>query len=178
MTRLFTVLLLLALVAGCGFHLRGQVAIPEPLRTVHIGAPNPNDPLTRTIGQQLVANDVTLAGPGEAPYTLWIEPAPPQRSTVSFDRLAKSAEIQLTLAASYTIRNHGGQVVFGPHRVSVERVFRDDINNINATVNEADLIIQELRSQLAQLIVLQYSALHPSNFTTPAATPKQPAATP
>lgn len=178
MIRSIALLLLATMVAGCGFHLRGQVPIPASLRTIHLDGSNVNGPLTRAVKQQLEASDVQLVAATDAEYTLWIEPLRERRRTVSYSGSAKSAEIQITSSAIFAIHDRAGRTVYGPRRISADRIVRNDINDVNATASETAEVERELQQQLAQLIILQYGALDPSKFVAPAPVTKQPAATP
>ena len=60
-----SVLVLLVLLAGCGFHLRDALLLPPGLGQVRVQASDPDGPLAQQLQQALQRAGASLAAPGD-----------------------------------------------------------------------------------------------------------------
>jgi LPS-assembly lipoprotein len=71
--RCITLLLLLSALSACGFHVRGEVKLPEGMQRVHIQISDPYSPLRRDLEAALARSGAKMenaAGDGIAEITI------------------------------------------------------------------------------------------------------------
>lgn len=148
------------MVAGCGFHLRGNIEVPEALKTVYLSSENPVSGLTKRVRQSMRASGVTLAeNSTQSPYTLYLHDERMEKRSISVDSIAAAAEFQLRQFASYEIRDSENRLLIGPLEVISERNFQNDINNVVGKRDEERLIREEMQVHLAAQIMRRYQAI-------------------
>ena len=157
--RPLLVLLLAALLGGCGFTLRGDADLPPELQTLTLNTPNPNNELSRELRRALISNKVTLVDDNESGrYHLGIGGESSHERVLSVNANARAGEYELILQAPVQL-SRDGQLAFGPEVFSVSRVYLADPENAVAKNEEAQLIRAELRRELSQQILRRLQAL-------------------
>ncbi|GIX30996.1 MAG: LPS-assembly lipoprotein LptE [Porticoccaceae bacterium] len=145
------VLLLCAAMAGCGWQLRGRVALPAGLDAIRVESRDPDPSLARELERALQASGVKT-GP-DAPVRLLLLR---QRSLVrvaTVTEQARVAEQQLTEEVEFAVVDEAGRALLPPTRVAVERIFEYDEDNVLATQDERELIRREMRRDLVSQIL-------------------------
>jgi LPS-assembly lipoprotein len=61
--KLFNFVVVLSLLAGCGFHLRGTFSIPPSLQTLHVLPNQPYDTFQRALRPLLKGNNIKIVDP-------------------------------------------------------------------------------------------------------------------
>lgn len=148
----FLALICLA-VTACGWHLRGVEGNTIAFDRIHISTANPHSDLVQQLIRQLQASDVTVvANVTEAQYSLVIVKEDSQRRTATVSASARVSERSLTESVQYLVVDNKGQPVVPETKISVERVFEYNENNVLATNDEAQMLKREMRSDLARQI--------------------------
>ena len=151
-------MLILAL-SGCGFALRGSVALPPALQTLQVESPVPDSDIVREVSRMLRNNDVTLTEtPDAAVWRLGIGSEQASERVLSVNANARAGEYELTTAEAVQLRR--GTEVLGPETLSVSRVYLADPENAVAKNEEAELIRSEMRRELAQQVLRRLQALN------------------
>lgn len=147
-------------IAGCGFHLRGNIEVPEALRTVYLSSENPGSGLTKRVRQSMRASGISLtANSAAAPYTLYLLDERMEKRSISVDSIAAAAEFQLRQLVSYEVRDINNRLLIGPLEVISERNFQNDINNVVGKRDEERLILEEMQVHLASQIMRRYQSI-------------------
>ena len=158
--KLLTTVSVLVLLSACGFHLRGQLAVPEYVQPLYLAGANPNGDLHREVRLALERADVELAtAPSEANYQLILLEEERDRRTLTIGSGAESAEYALIETARFEVRNQAGEVVLGPRELSERRVILNDPNNPTGTAQEEAMLFREMVRSLATRIAGQLRAL-------------------
>ncbi len=154
-----TMIALLTLVSGCGFQLRGVIAIPDQLKVLHLKGNN-TSALYQAVEQYLQSSGVELVdSPEQAPYQIELLNEKLDRRSASLNSRAKIEEYELRTTLTYTVRDDKGETLIKPTQIFTERTYGYDENNVNATTAEEVLLRQEMRENLAGQLVRRYLKL-------------------
>jgi len=152
---LLTVLLLTA----CGFHLRGQVAIP--FRTLYLDAANPDTPLIGELRRNLEANRVKLVDTADqAAVVLNIVFEIPDKQVLSLGGDGRVNEFRLLYRVS--LRAYDQQQDWIPaEEIALSRDYSYDDTKVLAKEAEEAMLYQSMRSDMVQQIMRRLSRAKP-----------------
>lgn len=157
--RIAAALLILALLAGCGFQLRGSASLPTEMATTWLKPADPTSPFTRELELLLRANGVTLAEqPGDGAAELHILTERITRRALSISGDARVREFELVFELRFSLRDAAGEVILGPESLRLERDFQFDEQEILGAANEEELIREEMRRNMAQTLIRRLEA--------------------
>lgn len=146
----------LAIVAGCGFKLRGDQQLPAGVQQVRLSAASPHMPLQRELEKQLTLFKIPYSveqSPLVTPDTLDIrlEGDSLNRRLLSLFPTGQVAEYELILTVRYQVAFPGR----APQQVEFEvtREYQDDPDAILAKSRELQLVLTEMRQQASERIV-------------------------
>lgn len=150
---------LLILLSACGFALRGSAQLPAALNTLQVLSVDANSELLREVTRALRNSGVSVVDTA-TDYRLGLGREADSERTLSVNSNARAGEYELELSVLFQLSG-GGTTVLGPETLSTTRVYLSDPENAVAKSEEAELIRQEMRRELAQQILnrLQASAL-------------------
>lgn len=160
-TRLCAVIAMLALLGGCGFTLRGSAPLPPQLQTLQLEAPGGNTDIVREVRRMLGNNQVELVEGDDTSaelYRLGIGGESSSERAISVNASARAGEYELNMAVPFQLRQ-GNQLLLGPETLSVSRVYLADPENAVAKNEEALLIRNELRRELALQLLRRLQSL-------------------
>lgn len=167
MLRCAAAVAMAALVAGCGFHLRGAggpgVEVP-----VHLTAER-DTALVRSLGRGLEAAGVTLLDERSADSLhLHVLDEREEERTVSVTDRARVSEYELVLEVRFEIAGADDRTLVEPRWVGVQRIYRVDRDNLAGSGRERELLRREMEIDLSQQVARSLSAV---GRTAPANTP-------
>ena len=148
------VLLLLMLLAGCGFQLRGQIELPQSLERITLNAADPTSLLFQELIGQLEANGVVVsqrALPQASLLTLHSERLYRQALTISQD--ARVREYVLYLEVRYSLANAQGEVLLQDESMRLSREYQFDEKAILGGQREEEFLADDLARQMASQLV-------------------------
>jgi LPS-assembly lipoprotein len=156
---LAAIVLTLTLLAGCGFELRGNVDIAEPIKNLKLTGKN-RGPIVEQIKRSFKLYQINVAEITDSTaYELaFIEIKEDERS-VGYDAQARTSEYELTMVVEFTLLNNEGLTLIPPRKVYAEKIYYNNPNNVIAADNEKALLLQDLRTQLAVSIVNQLATI-------------------
>ena len=153
--------LLLLLLNGCGFTLRGADS-PMMLDTLVLDAQRP-DGIVRTLRQRLETQGVdTRPVQGARPHyrlVLSDERRDARRTTASAG--TTGAQYELTLSVELTLLM-AGTVIAGPRGLEVQRQQDEDISNLTSSDSERDMLYRDMERELTDEIIAQLRTLPPA----------------
>lgn len=170
--------LLILTLSACGWHLRGssaggdKLAMTAPLDLV-IETNDDHTPLMDAIRQALPAyriNEQKSATANSLNLMLGQEKMDKRTAGVGSDALTSAYEIILSI--EYSVSNANGVITPRNTRASLSRSYDYNVNNANSAAQEEELILQEMRRELAQSILRRTKSLAhkaPAVSPTPAA---------
>jgi LPS-assembly lipoprotein len=159
--RVFVVLLGagLLLLGGCGFHLRGEEALPEAMQVTYIQGKSQFDELNDDFRAALESHGVRVTNDREeATAILRIQDTRKDRDVLSVDLGGKVLEIKLRRMVRFVVVYADNRPLIDSQTVTVSRDFVFNKDDILAKEREAKLISDELRRDLVALSMLRILA--------------------
>jgi LPS-assembly lipoprotein len=152
--RLMLVACAVTALSGCGFSLRGSAALPPELQTLQIQSADANSDIVRELRRALRNNDVNVDDDTtqSSGYSLQVGQEQNSERALSVNSQARAGEYQLTMSVPFQLLN-AGAAIMGPETITLERVYLADPENAAAKSDEARLIQQEMRRELALQIL-------------------------
>lgn len=151
-------LTLALLVSACGWQLRGVQGYTGPSELTLVPAAR-YAPLTQAVEEAAARSRLTLTG--TAQWQLHLGQEHLHKRTVAVTRIGSPSQYELSLSARFHYQpspaHTGDEAPTLPvtHSLSVERVFDYDPSNTVAKREEENALLDEMRRELAQRILLQ-----------------------
>lgn len=150
----FAILLSFILLTACGWHLRGNLTLPQGLNRVYLDDEADGEPLLNAVEELLTANDVEIAkNPAAAQLTIRLLSYDEERRVVAVGGNTLVTEYELVDRGSFSVADGQGQVLLPASDLSVVRSYQFDRNNVLGMEQEERLIQEEMRRELAQQII-------------------------
>ncbi len=155
--KLTSAVLMASLLAGCGFHLRGDYSVPDELNTLSLTSYDPYSTFTRMMKGQLRLSEVDIVPPAANVPNLHLVSEGVGERTLSLYQNTRAAEKEITFRASYrvTVPDVGTKT----YSTSVTRSYLDNPLSALAKSVERDMIEDEMRKLAASQIVRQMARL-------------------
>jgi LPS-assembly lipoprotein len=171
----------LAVLAGCGFHLREAPQLPPQMRTLYIASGGHNAELIRDLRRGLESETTTVIDdPTQAAATLSIISVSHNSRALVLNRRGQPLEYQVAYSAEYTLIA-GGVVYIAPEAQTLTRNYNYSVSNAIADQEQEDVLYSALTNEMAQLIIFRIEAvarsLPPVVSTAPKAASAAPAQT-
>ena len=159
MIRRIPVLAMLALVAGCGFHLRGSTPLPPALAKPYLEAPDRYTPLFAALNQQLRAAGVTLAAdPAQASAVIRLHLDETGRELLSVSAQNRPGEYEVYYRAEFSV-TAGEQELIARQHVELTRDYGYDETAVLAKEHEEQSLRAALADEIASLILRRLTSL-------------------
>lgn len=167
MSTVVRLLLLTALLSGCGWGLRGTHETPGAnLGQIYLTG---DTQILHEVRQAMRNSDAVVTNKrSDADYIIWVGDEERERRSASYDVLVRTSEYELIMRADYKVSSGDGFVVAGPGRVFAERVYQFEVDAVTSSAAQEATIEIELRQRLAQQIVRRIAALDPADLATSA----------
>lgn len=165
-------LLVVLLLAGCGFHLRQSVALPPSMQQIHLSVSSGGD-LQRNLARALRNSGVTVedtSGPGVA--ELRVSQATFGTDTLSISGTARVTEYAVHYNVHFTVSDAAGNVLLPEQHILMSRDYSYDATNTVGNSAQVEQIQRSLIDDMVQSIMfrLQAAARHADQGAAPAAT--------
>lgn len=159
LSSVFIVFMLIVL-AGCGFHLRGQAIIPDHLKVIYIQGVEMNKDLGSELKKSLTRNGVTVVSESQKDSALLtIVEYKVDRRVLSVGSDAKVSEVELYGFVKFKVSDAQGQILSDEQKVEARRDFQFDQNQVIGTTEEGRSIRQQLDQQLVQSMLRRLAAI-------------------
>lgn len=151
-----------ALLTACGFHLAGSRPLPEPLKAVYIDLVTPyrvsKPPLESALRARLLRRGAQVVGSADAGKSiLRLTELAEDRQVLSVDPFGKAVEYQLTTRVRYELVSQG-QTLIPPDTLSVSRDYSFNAEQVLAKEAEESRLQGFIQDELAELILLRLEA--------------------
>ena len=181
-----TLLALLALaLAGCGFHLRDKLALPEDTPPVHVVSTTPFSELVTTLernlhnaGAGVVTREQLQADPTRAVARLDILSERWGDLPIAIDAHGRAQEFSLRYAAIFSFRLADGTELVPQQVVELSRDYVSPPEDATGTSTEREILDDELRREMAASILRRIDGGVRTRAASPAVPRPEPAATP
>ena len=147
--RLSTAILCL-LLASCGFHLRGQAALP--FETMYVsGSPGFRTLLTRAVRAR--SNTRIVDNQKEAQVTVQVVGEQNDRVILSLSGSGRVREIQLRYRISYRLTDNDSREILPTTEVQLKRDLTYSDTDVLGKEQEEQLLIRDMRNDAVQQVV-------------------------
>ncbi len=159
----FPVILLILLLTGCGFQLRGQASLPPEMRVTYVQTPSgltPPGSVSRKLPSLLASNGVTLTrDPAQATATITILRETSGRRTVAADRFDIRRQYFLAYDVAYQVTLANGQILIPEEGMNASRTLLFDENRVLGFESAQEALIESMAEDLAWQIVRRLQAV-------------------
>lgn len=152
------VLLILIMLSGCGFQLRGDIVLPALYERVHIVSRGHTD-VGRALSEALenVGSQI-VSSPAASSAVVTVLSSGTQRKALNV--AGKSVrEFELQLNISFVVQDHKGVQLAEQQTVSVIRNFQNDPNDVLGKDNEEQIIRKEMMQPAIMQILRRMKAI-------------------
>ncbi|HEX7642310.1 MAG TPA: LPS assembly lipoprotein LptE [Burkholderiaceae bacterium] len=153
--------LALALLSGCGFHLRGNAEVRLPVKSIYIGLPA-NSPLRVSIVRNIEAAGGTeiVNDPNKAEAVLEVvEPERRERTVLSLNGAGQPIEFTLLYRFSFHVRDNNGHELIPVTPFTLKRDMSFNSSYALAKETEADNLYKDMQQDLAMQVMRRLSAM-------------------
>jgi len=150
--------LLVAVVAGCGFHVRGDAALPFKSLAI-VGAEN--TPLLIDLKRSLRGNAKVMVGdlPEQADTTLYIIQNQNDKSILTLSGGGRVREFQLTQKIVFRVADAKGNEWMPQSEINVRRDFSFNDSQALAKEGEEHLLIADMQADAVQQMLRRLAAV-------------------
>ncbi len=143
-----------ALLAGCGFHLRGQADLPPAMAVTYIRSEDPQSLMARTLARNLEANGVRVTENAKAATaTISILRDEMLRRTLAAGPTGEAREYELRQLVDYAVTLEDGTPLVPRNTISATR---DALYNETEVLGRAEgeaILFQDMATDLSQTIL-------------------------
>ena len=162
--RLVSVLILAAVVAGCGFQLRGTLTSNLPYKTLYIALPETSDVriwMQRYIKATDQTKIVNSARDAEAVFEQLQDTR--VKTILSVNAQGRVREYRLQLDYRFRVVNAKGQELVGPNETNLSRDITYDDSTVLAKALAAGLLWRDMYNDLVNQFIRRLSLITPTN---------------
>ena len=148
-------LLLCAVVTSCGFHLKGNNSIVGTLKEIHLSGKHSHGDTAMAIKTQAQKNGIALNS--KATWTIMLEQESNNERRLTSTQSVSLDEFMLSLDVTFYLSEQSAQSdkTYGPIKIRRETIFQGDEKQAASKDNEKQLLLAELREQIANQILRQ-----------------------
>jgi LPS-assembly lipoprotein len=157
--RLAFLLGLLVLLAGCGFHLRGTVALPPALSQLTLADTSPASEIAAELRRGLARQGVVLGA--EAPMLLQLHEEQYSRRVLSVDAAGRARDYALGYVVRFSLRSRDGQPWLAGETVSVSRDLTFNAEAVLGSSGEEAQLKAEMRREAVNAILRRLQRAQP-----------------
>jgi LPS-assembly lipoprotein len=155
---------LAAALAGCGFHLRGEIPGTAAEKTIYVAGLGRTNPLYGNFAQALSYSGGILAQkPADARAVVNIASARHLRRPITLSAQGRANTFDLILRVVYQIQTPKGEVLVPQQELEIRRDYFNDQSSPLGQGEEEALMRQEMEKEAAQTLLRRvvFSLSHP-----------------
>ena len=158
LSKLLTFSIILMMLNGCGFQLRGNYLLAPELQTIDFSSVDQYGELTRLVKQHLTINDVNLVQQSDEtiPQMRMLQDNLDRRTLSVFPN-GQVAEYELIYTVRYQILIPGQDVQY--FSFELNRDYQDDPDIALAKSRELSLMLREMRKEAANKILRDMASI-------------------
>lgn len=166
------------LLAGCGFHLRNAIRLPDGTGPVRVVSRDPYSPLAQSLARTLERAGAIPAQAGDANVaSLEILSEQWGDTPLSVDSQGRSQEYTLRHAVVFVMRRADGEVLVPQQAIELSRDYLSIPNQSIGVDSEREILADELRREMAAAILRRIDAASQAQLP-PADTASPPPSSP
>jgi LPS-assembly lipoprotein len=137
---------LAVLLAGCGFHLRQPIVLPESMARVQVQGTEPHGELVYELGDALAESGAQVVSAGEPAGAILQVLADRFQSVVaSVNEKGRATEYELRYTLTASLREPGGETLVPAKTVLVRKLLAVNPRNALGTSSEQEVLQREMR---------------------------------
>ena len=153
------IVLLLALLPACGFHLRGAVELPPALQETYLESKNPYTGMARALRVELeAAGGRVMESAEHAAAVLHIIRETSENRILSVGSTGKASEYELFNEVVFSLSDAEGKVLIKPQTLRMTRDLVFDETELLGKISEAEAIHRQMRRNMARQILIRIGA--------------------
>ncbi len=152
--------LLLGLLSGCGFQLRGSADLPAAMDRTYLDMPDRFGEFGRSLERSLESNGVeVVSSADQASSVLQISQAQFVREAASFSGTALISEFRLTFRVTFRLLSDQGDPLSSQRQVVLFRDYSFDSQEILASQREEEFLRGNLRNDMVNELLRRLEQL-------------------
>ncbi|HEY4292343.1 LPS assembly lipoprotein LptE [Luteibacter sp.] len=162
--RIAALLSAVALLAGCGFHLRQTASLPPGMKKIHLTV-SAGGRLERDLARALKNSDVTIVDePAPDAAELSITSNAFRTDSLTVSGTARVTEYAVRYHVDFNAKAADGTVIIPSQAIDMSREFSYDATNTIGTASQTEELQRSLIGDMVQAILfrLQAAAEHPA----------------
>ena len=153
-TLRFSLLMTVLLVAGCGFHLRGETPLPAWLKSAYVDSDIRYSEVAEELRRALRLAGVSVADrPEQATAVIKVEGEQSNRRILSVGSDGRPREYELNYRLSYGVYDAAGEVLLPTRSVSQAQAYTFDEVDLLGKSTERDELWRELRRRSVAAVI-------------------------
>lgn len=140
------------LLSGCGFHLRGSIALPESVKNMYVFGAS-SDLHNEVKGLLKSANGKLAASPNEAGVVVKVLKEDVRRRILSVGSTGKSSEMELDYYLRFQLYDKQEKPLMDEQTIELSREFFNDQLAVLAKDSEELMIRKEIYKQAARMLM-------------------------
>jgi LPS-assembly lipoprotein len=160
LVKLNILLMAIALLAGCGYQLRGSASLPEAMAVTYIKGLRPYSALVEDFAHALRTRNATITmDPAEASAILNITGNDTEKLVQSVDTAGNVLEYEIRQTIRFSVIGPDRRDLLSEQSISLSRDFLYTSADVLAKVREEKLVRRTLQESLVNLAVLRIASL-------------------
>lgn len=152
-------ILLLATLAGCGFHLQGTLQVPDAMQRTFIQTEDRHSPFYRELRSDLQANNVQLVDSANAATaTLTVLQDDTGQRVLSVSARNVPTEYEVYYTVQYTVED-GEKSLMEPSTLTITRDYTYDSTLVLGKAREEELLRDAIAKDLVRIVLKQLATL-------------------
>ena len=148
---------MLSLLAACGYHMRGSIALPAELKNIYVFG------VSSELNQELkeilkASNGKMAASPNEAGIVVKVLKEDIRRRILSVGSTGKSSEMELDYYLRFQLYDNKENPLLDEQTLEIAREFFNDQTAILAKENEELMIRKEIYRQAGRMLMVRAQA--------------------
>lgn len=157
--KIIIVLVSIFLLSNCGYHLAGKAELDPIFENTHVAYQNNGRRVAELLEKQFEVNGVNLVATEKASVLVNVLYEVTNREVLSLDEEGKVREYELILRTAVDVRDTEGKLLIKGSEIRLTRDFLFDIDEVLGKANEEQQIYQEMREDVARLIIYRLQAI-------------------
>lgn len=169
---------LIAIVSGCGFHLRSRIMLPADVGPVQVTSRTSYSTLAEQVANGLRASGASIA-PEDATDVAALSIISERwgNRAIAIDANGRAQEYSLRFAAIFMLTRADGSVLVPQQVIELSRDYVSPPQNATGTDTEREILAEELRREMAASILRRVDSVVRARLQNPVQDPAAPTST-
>ena len=159
MKKILLVLMSTLLLNACGFKLASKAILDPMFEKTNVTYQANGRVMADLVVSQFKVNDIEMVDAADANALLTILYEATNNEILSVDENGKVREYELILRVAMKLEDNAGKIIINNQNIRLSRDFLFDINDVLGKASEREQIYQEMREDIARLIVYRLEAI-------------------